>query len=102
MALKRGIHSVVQLANLAGVEADQMGTKLFETCAHARCIRGQIKRTKRADLAPTGKSLGRLDLDHGAVEDRHRLPARPIVASFVKRKVDLIRPNRFDAHLALS
>ena len=86
----------LSLASSQRVFAEQVRAELGDAGAHAVGVGGQVERPERADLAVAGDARVGLDLDDGAVEDRDRLAARPLVAALVQRQIDAVGADAGD------
>ena len=88
VALQRRVHPAVQALEISGVLAEQVRPEHREARAHAFGIRRQVGGPERTHLAVAGEPGVGLDPHERAVEDRHRLAARPLVAALVQGQGD--------------
>src|SRR5437868_3664490 len=98
MTLQALIHQSVHDTDAGGVLADQMRSQLGETGARTSGISGQVGRTERANLAVADEARVGLHADHSRVINLKRLAARPTVAAFPQRQIDLIDEDARDSH----
>ena len=71
MPLKRGVHTVIENAQLSRVISDQVRSKFPDAGTDAFGIGWEIERAKRTDFAISDQSFIGFNSDNCAVEDRN-------------------------------
>jgi hypothetical protein len=90
------------LLDLQRVLAEPVRAEFGQAGADAVGVGGQVERAERADLAVAGQAGVGLDPHGGAVEDRDRLAAGPLVAPLVQGQLDAVGADAGDLHRRLS
>ena len=98
MPLESCIHAMIQDRKLSRIITDQMWTNFLQSGTHAFGISWQIERPQRTHFTVTDQTTIRFDPDDGAVKNRDRLTARPLVSPLVQRKVNAMREDTGDFH----
>ena len=101
MPFERGVHGAIELRELARVFAEEMRAEFPQAGAHSLGIRGQIERSKRANLTVADKAGVRLDANNRAVKNGDRSAAAPLVGRLVQRKLDAVGEDAGDFHLSV-
>ena len=98
MALQALVHDAIDDADLPRIAAEEMRRELGEPGTHAGGVGRQIGGPERADLAVADQTGIGLDAHDRGIVDADRLAARPAVAAFAQRQVDLVDGDPRDLH----
>lgn len=95
MAEERAGHDLLDHADLARVEADQMRRQFADTGAGARAMGRQVEWPERPDPAETAASI--VVTTSTMVEHLDELAVRPRIAPLLQGRLGLVGPDRSGA-----